>query len=274
MLIKQIVISISLFFVILFTNDIQADVSVNDLVNLNENFQEFITSTGGEESPYRKMSLPLYALEFDHFEMFFYLAKREGFQFRYVSPLQEPNVTTTTIFHTAIRKCNAALLDRLLNEFEVWSPSYEYSSYNNRAKESTNIMGLALLPEYVNYNIIKTILDHKFNANGKNINGSDRYKNVDVRVRPYWSTTTTYQAFMLDRLDIVELLLQYGAGVDPRLLNEYIIRQNKEGVRLTITYGAKVMWSHIELALKYNTNPEGREIALLLFEVYDQTQSP
>jgi|GEM_PF-4424719 len=274
MIIKQITISIFLCFGILFTNNIQAHVSATDLVNLSEEFQEFITKTGGKESPYHEMSLPLYALEFDHFEIFFYLAKREGFHFRYVSPLQEPNVTVTTIFHTAIRKGNADLLDKLLIEFEDGSSSYEYSRHNNHVEESTNILGLALLPEYVNYDIVKTILDHSFDPNGKNINGSDRYKNVDVRVKPYWSKTTTYQAFMLDRLDIVELLLQYGAYLDTRLLNEYITSQNIEGIRLVITCGARVFWKHIELALKHNMNLEGEEIALLLFEVYDQTQNP
>jgi hypothetical protein len=266
MSIKYLTTSIIFLLSILFTENAQAKVTASDLTNLNNELKEIIASSDSG-SPYFNMSLALYALETDNFEIYFYLTERDGFVIQYKSPLQESNVVTTTIFHTAVRKGNAMLLEELLDRCATSNSVHEYSFSSltkNKAEQSFNVLGLALLADYINYDIVKTILEHGINPNSWRCQN-----NQDVRS----NNTMIYPAFMFDRLDILELLMQYGAQVNvgnTQLLNEYIKRQHIEGVRLLISYGENVNWGHLDLALKFNTNSKGEEITLLLFEVYDK----
>ena len=260
----KVVVFILLLFVIFSFGSVQAVVTINDIINLGNELKEEKKQSG---SPYSSMDLTTYALETDRFEECLHLLKRDGCSVNYYkSVLQEPNTIEieTNVFFTAIRKKNAVILNELLNNYGEYSHRHERHivKYGCSYEDCCNLLGLALLTEYVDYDVIKVILEHKFKPDERG------YKNPqDERFKKVSKLTTIQQALSFDNIEIVRILLQHFAK-HSGLLRHYIVSQNLEGVKMVMIC-EKITWEHIELAINYNNNPESEEIFSLLIERYD-----
>lgn len=211
------------------------------------------------------MDLVTYALEIDYFDEAFYLLKREGCSTNYYkSPLQEPNTIDieTNIFFTAIRKKQVEFLKELLIKYG--SIAYrEERAIVGHANYSycCNLLGLALLSEYANIDVIRVLLNYKFKPEFRG------YKNSkDERFKKVIDLTSVQQAIILDDIEIIRLLITHGAPHS--ILRHYIQVQNLEGVRMACAC-EHITWNDVEFALSLGVNEIGEQIFQLVYERFN-----
>ncbi len=224
-----------------------------------------------------------HALESGDYDLFFELAEAERgtpADIYYVSPLQNSwncdTIVKTTVFHTAIRKKDPELLDRLLKFYNArWGCcEWERSKYSDgREVYSISPFGFALLEKGdAQYEFVKILLENGVRPDERGRYTEEALEN-DSRLLLYKTLgkkPALYQAFYTCGFEICELLLEYGAHPDPRLLMDALQGRCFNFVRTLIDYDVEVSWEHVEYCLRQRQKYGQTQITKLIVDTYQK----